>query len=58
MLIRPSLPASSAAAALSVVGAAVVIVNGNAFRDVRIETGEIMVKANWKFGPTLVVAKY
>jgi outer membrane immunogenic protein len=42
----------------TIVGAAVVIVNGNAFRDVRIETGEIMVKANWKFGPTPVVAKY
>jgi outer membrane immunogenic protein len=41
-----------------IAGAAVVIVNGNAFRDVRIETGEIMVKANWKFGPTAVVAKY
>jgi opacity protein-like surface antigen len=37
---------------------AVFPVNGNAFRDVRIETGEIMVKANWKFGPTPVVAKY
>src|SRR5438128_4333833 len=42
----------------TIVGAAVVIVNGNAYRDVKIETGEIMVKANWKFGPTAVVAKY
>ena len=42
----------------TIVGAAVVIVNGNAFRDVRVETGEIMAKANWKFGPTPVVAKY
>ena len=37
---------------------AVVIVNGNAYRDVKIETGEIMAKANWKFGPSAVVAKY
>jgi outer membrane immunogenic protein len=37
-----------------------VIANGNAYRDVKLETGEIMVKANWKFGPTTypVVAKY
>jgi hypothetical protein len=28
------------------------------YRDVKLETGEIMVKANWKFGPTAVVAKY
>src|SRR5262249_24680926 len=41
-----------------IAGAAVVIVNGAAYRDVKIETGEIMVKANWKFGPTAVVAKY
>ena len=42
----------------AVVGAAVVIINGNAYRDIQIETGEIMVKANWKFGLTPVVAKY
>ena len=42
----------------AVVGAAVVLVNGNAYRDIQIETGEIMVKANWKFGPTPVVARY
>jgi outer membrane immunogenic protein len=30
----------------------------NTYRDVRIETGEVMVKANWKFGPGAVVAKY
>ena len=41
-----------------IVGAAVVIVNGNAYRDVQIQTGEIMAKANWKFGPSAVVAKY
>jgi outer membrane immunogenic protein len=41
-----------------IAGAAVVIVNGNAYRDIKIETGEIMVKANWKFGPTAVVARY
>lgn len=28
------------------------------YRDVRVETGEVLVKANWKFGPTAVVAKY
>ena len=29
-----------------------------AWRDVKLETGEILVKANWKFGPTAVVARY
>jgi len=33
-------------------------VSSNTYRDVRIETGEILVKANWKFGPSAVVAKY
>lgn len=28
------------------------------YRDVRVETGEMLFKANWKFGPTAVVAKY
>jgi outer membrane immunogenic protein len=28
------------------------------YRDIRIETGEILVKANWKFGPTAVIARY
>jgi outer membrane immunogenic protein len=41
-----------------IVGAAVVVVNAPAYRDIRLETGEIMFKANWKFGPTAVVAKY
>ena len=31
----------------------------NTYRDVRLETAEILVKANWKFGgPAAVVAKY
>ena len=42
----------------TVVGAAVVIVNAPGYRDVKLETGEIMAKANWKFGPSAVVAKY
>jgi outer membrane immunogenic protein len=42
----------------AIVGAAVVIVNAPLYRDVKLETGEIMFKANWKFGPTAVVAKY
>jgi outer membrane immunogenic protein len=41
-----------------IVGAAPVIINAVAYRDVKIETGEVMVKANWKFGPSPVVAKY
>jgi outer membrane immunogenic protein len=41
-----------------VLGAAVAVANGNAYRDVKLETGELMAKANWKFGPTApVVAK-
>lgn len=44
-------------AAFNIVGAT--FVYSNTYRDVRIETGEVMVKANWKFGPTApVVAKY
>jgi outer membrane immunogenic protein len=43
----------------AIVGAAVVIVSAPAYRDIKLETGEIMFKANWKFGPTAaVVAKY
>jgi outer membrane immunogenic protein len=35
------------------------LVTQNTYRDVRIETGEVMAKVNWKFGPTApVVAKY
>lgn len=41
-----------------IVGAAVVPVFAPGYRDVKLETGEILVKANWKFGPTAVVAKY
>jgi outer membrane immunogenic protein len=39
-------------------GAAVVFVNSPTYRDIKLETGEILFKANWKFGPTAVVAKY
>jgi outer membrane immunogenic protein len=39
-------------------GVAVVIVNTATYRDVRVETGELIFKANWKFGPSAVVAKY
>jgi hypothetical protein len=28
------------------------------YRDVKIETGEVIFRANWKFGPSAVVAKY
>ncbi len=45
-------------AVIAVPGAAVTFVNSNSYRDVRLETGEILVKANWKFGPSAVVAKY
>ncbi|MBA3544462.1 MAG: porin family protein [Chthoniobacterales bacterium] len=38
------------------VGAAFVF--SPSYRDVRIETAEVMLKANWKFGPGAVVAKY
>jgi outer membrane immunogenic protein len=33
-----------------------VFATSNNYREVRIETGEILVKANWKFGPTAGVA--
>jgi outer membrane immunogenic protein len=39
-------------------GAAVTFINSNTYRDVRVETGEIIFKANWKFGPSTVVARY
>lgn len=38
--------------------AAPLTVFSNTYRDVKIETGEVMVKANWKFWPGAVVAKY
>jgi outer membrane immunogenic protein len=39
--------------------AALVFANAATYRDVRVETGEVIFKANWKFGPTgAVVAKY
>jgi outer membrane immunogenic protein len=28
------------------------------YRDVKVETGEILFRANWKFGPTALVARY
>ena len=34
------------------------LVTRNTYRDVHIETGEIMARASWKFGPSAVVAKY
>jgi outer membrane immunogenic protein len=34
------------------------LIFSNTYRDVRVETGEIIFKANWKFGPTAVVARY
>jgi outer membrane immunogenic protein len=37
---------------------AVFFTNSPAYRDVKIETGEIIFKANWKFGPSTVVARY
>jgi opacity protein-like surface antigen len=43
---------------VALVGNALVTVRGPAYRDVQLETGEIMFKANWKFGPSAVVAKY
>lgn len=39
-------------------GAAVTFVRVNTYRDIRLETGEILFKANYKFGPGAVVAKY
>ncbi len=39
-----------------IVGAAAT--NALTYRDVRVETGEVLLKANWKFGPGAVVAKY
>jgi outer membrane immunogenic protein len=45
-------------AVAAVIGAAPTFVFSNTYRDVRLETGEILVKANWKFGPGAVVAKY
>ena len=45
-------------AIISVPGAAVTFLRTDAFRDIRVETGEILFKANYKFGPSAVVAKY
>ena len=45
-------------AVIAVPGVAVTFARGNTYRDVRLETGEILFKANYKFGPGAVVAKY
>ena len=45
-------------AVIPIVGAAPAFVFSNTYRDIRLETGEILFKANWKFGPTAVVARY
>jgi outer membrane immunogenic protein len=47
-----------AVAAISVPGAVVTFVNSASFRDVRVDTGEILFRASYKFGPGAVVAKY
>jgi outer membrane immunogenic protein len=39
-------------------GAGLLFTNSPTYRDIRIETGEILVRASWKFGPTAVVARY
>ena len=39
-------------------GAAVTFARVNTYRDVELETGEILFRANYKFGPGAVVAKY
>lgn len=35
--------------------AALVFANSPTYREIKIETGEVMFKANWKFGPTAAV---
>ena len=47
-----------ATTAIGVNGAAPAFITSNTYRDVRLETAEVLVKANWKFGPGAVVAKY
>lgn len=47
-----------AVAIIALPGALPTFANGNTYRDVRVETGEVLVKANWKFGPSAVVARY
>jgi outer membrane immunogenic protein len=41
-----------------VAGAGLLFTNSPTYRDIRIETGEILVRASWKFGPTALVARY
>jgi outer membrane immunogenic protein len=45
-------------AVISPPGAAITFVSVNTYRDIRLETAEILFKANYKFGPGAVVAKY
>jgi outer membrane immunogenic protein len=45
-------------AVIGLPGNAPIFVRSNTYRDVRLETGEILFKANYKFGPGVVVAKY
>jgi outer membrane immunogenic protein len=46
-------------ATTAIIGAAPAFIFSNTYRDVRLETAEVLVKANWKFGgPAAVVAKY
>jgi outer membrane immunogenic protein len=49
---------SGLVAVATIPGAALVFANSPTYRDVRVETGEILFKANWKFGPSAVVARY
>jgi outer membrane immunogenic protein len=50
--------AAGPVAVIAVPGAAVTFARVDAYRDVRVETGEVLFKANYKFGPGAVVAKY
>lgn len=51
--------AAGPVAAANIGAGAPVFVFVDAYRDVRLETGEVIFKANWKFGPTgAVVARY
>jgi len=45
--------------AAAIIGAGpATFVNTPTYRTVQVETGEVIFKANWKFGPSAVVAKY
>jgi outer membrane immunogenic protein len=45
-------------AVIAIPAAAVTFARVNTYRDIQLETGEILFKANYKFGPGVVVAKY